>query len=65
MTELKPYRIECSECHFVLLRGEFPRAPQPGARWRCPACRKMVGVEVVEETPPGSWDSARGVPREP
>lgn len=56
---MKPYRVECGECRYVMLRGEFPRAPRLG-EWRCPSCRKMVTVEVVEETPPGSWDSKRG-----
>ena len=60
---LKPYRVECSECCCVLLRGEFPRAPNAGGQWRCSSCRKLVTVDVTEETPPGSWDSQRGVRR--
>lgn len=59
-TDLKPYRVECGECRYVLLRGEFPRAPGIGGQWRCPNCRKLVTVAVIEEKPPGSWDSKRG-----
>lgn len=65
--QLKPYRVECGECRYVLLRGEFPRAPRVGdndrGRWRCPRCAKLQPVNVVEENPPGSWDSRRGVER--
>ena len=63
MNGLKPYRVECGQCRLILLRGEFPRAPVT-SQWRCPACRKMVTVEVVEETPPGSWDSKKAAVRE-
>lgn len=60
--QLKPYRVECGECRCVMLRGEFPRAPVTG-QWRCPRCRKMVLVAVIEETPPGSWDSGKAMVR--
>lgn len=53
---LKEYRIECGECGYVLMNGEFQRRPEPvnGTKWRCPICQKMVLVEVVEGTAPAA-----------
>ena len=46
--ELKPFAVQCSVCHFILMSGNFLRPPQPSTRW-CPHCRQMVSCEVKTE----------------